>query len=66
MTHSKFPGKIKFFDGRKGFGFVVDDQGRNYYFNRTHIPQGSLPMPDDPCWFDTGPTLSKANYALSR
>lgn len=32
-------GKVKFFNIRKGFGFVTGDDGLEFYFNRASLPR---------------------------
>lgn len=31
-------GKIVFFDGKKGFGFISDENGVNYFFHASQLP----------------------------
>jgi cold shock protein len=46
-------GRIKFFDTRKGFGFIVPDDGsRDVFLSISVVPDGSGPLhPDAPCRF---------------
>eukprot|EP01065_Artemidia_motanka_P013275 TRINITY_DN17320_c0_g1_i1.p1 TRINITY_DN17320_c0_g1~~TRINITY_DN17320_c0_g1_i1.p1 ORF type:complete len:192 (+),score=41.58 TRINITY_DN17320_c0_g1_i1:65-577(+) len=49
-------GKIKMFDGEKGYGFVVDEDGQDIFFHRRTVPKlvpcphchGSVSIPTKP------------------
>jgi cold shock CspA family protein len=45
-------GKVKFFNARKGFGFVVGDDGKDYFVHISAIGQGVELFPDDAVSFD--------------
>ncbi len=45
-------GKVKFFNARKGFGFIVGDDGKDYFVHISAIGQGVELFPDDAVSFD--------------
>lgn len=40
-------GMIKFYNKDKGFGFVVNENNQEYYFNHSVIPSGKIPNSGD-------------------
>lgn len=40
MENAVKRGKVKFFNEQKGFGFIVGDDGKDYFFHHTDIAQG--------------------------
>ena len=49
-------GKVKWFDLRKGFGYITDEEGNDVYVNLKHIEEGRTYTgfdPDDEVEFDT-------------
>jgi len=45
-------GKVKFFDKTKGFGFVVADDGKEYFVHQTGINEGVVLREDARVTFD--------------
>lgn len=45
-------GKVKFYNWKKGFGFVTTDEGEDYFLHRSGIPQGTRIYQDDVVEFD--------------
>ena len=45
-------GKVKFYNWKKGFGFVTTDAGEDYFLHRSGIPQGVRIFQDDVVEFD--------------
>ena len=45
-------GKVKFFNGTKGFGFIAGDDGTDYFVHLTAISDGSRLRENDPVVFD--------------
>ena len=54
-------GMIKFYNKDKGFGFVVGENNKDYYFNHEVIPFGHMPNSGDMVEFEVSdkPTSSK-------
>ena len=45
-------GKVKFFNESKGFGFVVSDDGNEYFVHMTGLTQGTRLRDNDSVTFD--------------
>ena len=45
-------GKVKFFNGSKGFGFIADDEGKEYFVHQTGIKDGAMLNENDSVSFD--------------
>ena len=45
-------GKVKFFNARKGFGFIVGDDGKDYFVHISALEEGAKLFPDDVVSFD--------------
>lgn len=46
-------GKVKFFDGSKGFGFITSDEdGKDYFVHQSALPQGVMLNEGDAVTFD--------------
>lgn len=46
----KLHGRVKWFDLTKGYGFIVEDSGKEIFFHRSDVPpneDGSLPALED-------------------
>ncbi|QNA90931.1 cold shock domain-containing protein [Massilia sp. Dwa41.01b] len=46
-------GKVKFFSEDKGFGFIVDGEGKEYFFNANYV-RGELPSAASEVEFEPG------------
>lgn len=65
---NKMNGKVKFFDTTKGFGFVVSDDGKEYFVHQSGLKEGVRLNDNDSVTFDVeeGDRGPKAvNVALS-
>jgi len=38
-------GKVDVFDGRRGYGFIVDESGASHYLHRSEVLEGKVPLP---------------------
>jgi len=45
-------GKVKWFNGKKGYGFIAGDDGNDYFVHHTALPQGAFVRDNDPVTFD--------------
>lgn len=45
-------GKIKWYNPRKGFGFIVGDDGKDIFVHRTDIPTDVSLNDDDPVEYE--------------
>ena len=45
-------GKVKFFNGRKGFGFVAAEDGKEYFVHISGLQEGVRLFEDDAVTFD--------------
>ena len=61
-------GKVKFFDGGKGFGFIQADDGKDYFVHETALNEGvrldeGVDVNFDVVEGDRGPKASNVSYA---
>jgi len=45
-------GKVKWFDGKKGYGFIVAEDGQEYFVHFTAVPKGLRLRENDKVSFD--------------
>ena len=45
-------GTVKFFDGKKGFGFIAGEDGKEYFVHQTALPEGVRLNENDAVTFD--------------
>ncbi len=45
-------GKVKFFNGMKGFGFLIGEDGKEYFVHQTGIEEGVTLRDNDSVSFD--------------
>ena len=45
-------GKVKFFNESKGFGFIVGEDGKEYFVHQTALPEGASLNENDSVTFD--------------
>ena len=45
-------GKVKWFNSRKGFGFITADDGKEYFFHQSAIKDNATLGDNDPVTFD--------------
>lgn len=45
-------GKVKFFDGTKGFGFIVGDDGKEFFVHQSGLQDGVHLRDEDEVSFD--------------
>jgi len=45
-------GKVKFFNERKGFGFIAGEDGKDYFMHQSALAAGVRPKDNDPVSFD--------------
>ncbi|MBI2666292.1 cold shock domain-containing protein [Candidatus Woesearchaeota archaeon] len=49
-------GKVKFFNRTKGFGFIVGDDGRDYFVHHSALNRGTFLRENDKVSFDAAET----------
>jgi len=49
-------GKIKWYNARKGFGFILGEDGKDIFVHRSEIPDGVYLNEEDPVEYDTEDT----------
>ena len=49
-------GKVKFFSGSKGYGFITGDDGKDYFVHISAIPEGLRLYEGDDVSFDVAET----------
>lgn len=45
-------GKVKFFNEKKGFGFIVSDDGKEYFVHQSGVKEGVTLNEEDSVTFD--------------
>ncbi len=45
-------GKVKFFDNTRGFGFIVAEDGKEYFVHQTGLAEGTMLNENDAVTFD--------------
>ena len=45
-------GKVKFFDNTRGFGFIVAEDGKEYFVHQTGLAEGTMLTENDAVTFD--------------
>ena len=53
-------GKVTIFDGRRGYGFIVDETGSSHYLHRSEVLEGKLPLPGQTVIFFSGVRQGKS------
>jgi len=46
-------GKVKWYNARKGFGFIEGDDGKDIFVHRSSVPQGTFLNEGDSVEFET-------------
>ncbi|MEW5896694.1 MAG: cold shock domain-containing protein [Nanoarchaeota archaeon] len=49
-------GTVKWFNRKKGFGFIVGDDGQDYFVHHTAIPRGTFLRENDKVSFEVAET----------
>ena len=49
-------GKIKWYNARKGFGFILGEDGKDIFVHRSEIPDGVYLNEEDPVEYETEDT----------
>jgi len=49
-------GIVKFFNGKKGFGFIKGDDDKDYFVHKTQLARGIFLKPDDQVTFEPNET----------
>jgi CspA family cold shock protein len=60
----KMDGKVKFFNGTKGFGFIAGEDGKEYFVHKSGLAEGTILNENDEVTFevvegDRGPKAEK-------
>ncbi len=45
-------GNVKFFNDSKGYGFIVGEDGKEYFVHQTALSEGTVLRDNDPVTFD--------------
>ena len=48
----KMEGTVKFFNGQNGFGFIIGEDGKEYFVHKTGLAEGVNLNENDPVVFD--------------
>lgn len=54
--NNKMNGKVKWYNPRKGFGFIESEEGNDIFVHRTSVPQGTFLNEGDEVEFETEET----------
>ena len=54
--NNKMNGKVKWYNPRKGFGFIESEEGNDIFVHRTSVPQGTFLNEGDAVEFETEET----------
>lgn len=49
-------GVVQFYDCKRGFGFIMGDNGEDYFYHISDVFDGKIPHNNQLCIFDTFPT----------
>jgi CspA family cold shock protein len=49
-------GKVKWYNARKGFGFILGEDGKDIFVHRSEIPDGTYLNEEDPVEYETEET----------
>ncbi len=49
-------GKVKWYNARKGFGFILGEDGKDIFVHRSEIPDGIYLNEEDPVEYETEDT----------